>query len=147
MIRMKKLEIKSKKHLAEVLKNNECYFKRHLKEDDENIKILLSLSEYKEVEDNLSYFTTFIKNLSTKDELKLFDDREDRDVTIQLLRKKLELIDFTLWGDNDFKTITNKSKFVLLKDKYRLYKSDFKIADGKLVSNNKIVIYEIFIKD
>ena len=144
---MKKILIKSKKHLVEVLESNKCYFKRYLMEEDENVKKMLNLDEdltYKEVEDNLSYFTTLIKNLSSDDELELYDGREELSVTIQLLRKKLDLIDFILREDKDFKSVTNKSDFVLLKDKYRLYKNDFKVADGKLVSNNKLVVYEIF---
>ena len=61
------------------------------------------------------------------------------------MRRKLEIIDFILSEDNNFKSITNKSDYLLLNEKYRLYKSEFKIDDGKLVSNNKLVVYEIFL--
>ena len=54
---------------------------------------------------------------------------------------------FVLNSNQNYRSIKNHSEFLLLDEKYRFYKLDFKVADGKLVSNNKIVIYEIFIKD
>lgn len=144
---LRKAEFKTKKELYNILKNNECYTKRTLNIDKDVINKF-----YQYAEDFNKHFE-FFKNLALKytkqdeiNEVKSYIDNDENEAIYRLASRLYSRIDYII-NNNNIVTIENKSKYLLLSNTKYLDKTDIIIKDGKLISKDNLVIYEIFISD